>query len=253
MQQFLNTILEITDRAEDIPKRHFRQSLDIEHKGDDSPVTLADRDCEAFIRKALTRAFPDHSVLGEEFGLEDKGGEYLWIIDPIDGTRSFISGMPLYSLLVALLQNGVPKLGVVRMPELDEVFAGTTKGATLNGTPIATSGVQSLKEAFLYINEGNKLALLRPDLFRNLCLSGRERRLGYDGYPHMLVAMGQADACVDYDLQPYDYLPLVPVIEGAGGVITDWAGAPLSLESDGRVVSAATPELHDELLHVLGG
>ncbi len=253
MQHFLKTILTITDQAQDIPKRYFRQKLDIIHKGDDSPVTVADQTCERFIRDALADHYPDHSILGEEYGHSDKGGEWLWIIDPIDGTRSFISGMPLYSMLIALLQDGVPQLGVVRMPELDEVYTGSPDGAFLNGdVRLQTSPVTALADAFVYINEGNKIALERPELFQRLCTSGREQRLSYDGYPHMLVAAGHADACVDYDLQPYDYLPLVPVITGAGGVITDWDGAPLTLESDGRVVSAANPELHRELLGILG-
>lgn len=251
MQSHLATILAITDQAEDIPKRYFRQKLDILHKGDDSPVTMADQSCERFIREALTAHYPDHSVLGEEYGHSDKGGEWLWIIDPIDGTRSFISGMPLYSMLIALLQNGVPQIGVVRMPELGEVFTGSPEGAFLNGGRLAVSSVTALEDAFIYINEGNKIALAHPELFQRLCKSGREQRLSYDGYPHMLVAAGHADVCVDYDLQPYDYLPLVPVIVAAGGMITDWQGTPLDLNSDGRVVSAATPELHREMLNIL--
>ena len=252
MQKFLETILAITDQAEDIPKQYFRQKLDIEHKGDDSPVTIADQACERFIRDGLAKHFPDHAILGEEFGEVTSDSSYQWIIDPIDGTRSFISGMPLYGMLIALLERGDPVLGVVRMPELGEVYTGTSEGAFMNGAPIAVSGVTALADAFLYINEGNKLATLKPTLFRTLCLSGRERRLGYDCYPHALVASGQIDACVDYDLQPYDFLPLVPIIHAAGAVISDWDGAPLTLESDGRVVSAATPELHRELLDILG-
>jgi len=252
MQTYLETILAITAQAEDIPKRYFRQKLDIIHKGDDSPVTMADQSCERFIRDALATHYPDHSILGEEYGHSDKGSEWLWVIDPIDGTRSFISGMPLYSMLIALLRDGVPQLGVVRMPELGEVFTGSPDGAFLNGARLATSGVTALADAFLYINEGNKIALERPDLFQRLCKSGREQRLGYDSYPHMLVATGHADACIDYDLQPYDYLPLVPVITAAGGVISDWQGAPLGLNSDGAVVSASTPELHGQLLGILG-
>ncbi len=252
MQAYLKTILEITDQAEDIPKRFFRQKLDIQHKGDDSPVTIADQKCERFIRDQLAVHFPDHSVLGEEYGHSDKGSEWLWIIDPIDGTRSFISGMPLYSMLIALLRGGVPQIGVVRMPELGEVFTGSTEGAFLNGERLATSKTTALEDAYLYINEGNKIALANPALFQRLCTTGREQRLGYDGYPHMLVAMGHADACVDYDLEPYDYLPLVPVVEAAGGIITDWHGAPLGLNSDGRVVTAATLKLHHELLDILG-
>lgn len=251
MQHFLDTILAITDRAEAIPKKYFRQDLEVEHKGDASPVTIADQKCERQIRDALAQHFPDHSILGEEFGETNRDGPYRWIIDPIDGTRSFISGMPLYSMLIALLKNDVPVLGVLRIPELGEIYTGSPSGAFLNGTPIKTSKTTDLSTAFLYINEADKILAAQPDIFQNLLTAGIDRRFCYDCYPHALVASGHADACVDYDLKPYDYLPLVPVINAAGGVISDWQGNPLTQESDGRIISAATPQLHRQLLERL--
>ncbi len=253
MNDYLKTILNITEEAAKIPRQYFRQTLEIEDKGDASPVTIADKQTEEFIRNELEKHYPDHSILGEEFGQSTKDSRYHWIIDPIDGTRSFISGLPLYGMLIALLKDNKPVLGIIRMPELDEVYSGSNEGAFLNGTTaIHTSDVTKLSDAILYINEGDKLVSEEPEIFKTLCKSGAERRLNYDCYPHALVASGHVDACVDYDLKPYDYLALTGVIEPAGGVITDWEGKALTLESDGRVVSAATPELHAELLKILG-
>ena len=252
MQMYLDTILAISKRAEEIPKRYFRTKLDVDHKSDASPVTVADQATEKFIRDAIGKHFPDHGIFGEEFGETSSDSPYQWIIDPIDGTRSFISGMPLYGMLIALLENGVPVLGVVRMPGLDEVYTGSADGALLNSeTSLNTSNKTSLDSAFLYINEADKILAEAPDVFQKLNTAGQDRRYGYDCYPHMLVAAGHIDACVDYDLKPYDYMPLTAIVQAAGGVISDWQGQPLNMASDGRVISAATPALHLELLALL--
>ena len=251
MQAFLQTILNITKKAEGIALGHFRQGVNIDQKADESPVTIADRETEAFIRDALHDAFPDHGIIGEEFEEKQTDSPYQWIIDPIDGTRAYISGMPLFGMLIALLKDGEPVLGVVRMPGLGEVYTGDGLLADMGDTPLEVSEVDTLASAMLYINEADKILRDAPEIFARLNASGRDRRFSYDCYPHMLLAAGHVDACVDFDLKPYDYLPMVPVIEGAGGVITDWNGAALTLHSDGRVVSAATPELHAELLELL--
>lgn len=252
MKQFQKTILDITAKAADIPREYFRNPLSVDQKQDDSPVTVADRATEEFIRAALAEQFPHHSIFGEEFGVTKGESDYQWVIDPIDGTRSFISGMPLYGMLVALLHRSKPVLGVVRMPELAEVYHGDGQDAFLNGTKrLHTSGVRELPQAFLYINEALKIMDRDPETFARLNGAGRDQRFGFDCYPHMLVAAGHADACIDYDLQPYDFLSLVPIISAAGGVVTDWQGQPLGLNSDGRVISAATPDLHREILALL--
>jgi fructose-1,6-bisphosphatase/inositol monophosphatase family enzyme len=184
--------------------------------------------------------------------MTDTDSIYQWVIDPIDGTRAFISGMPLYGMLIALLENGIPRLGVVRMPELGEVYTGTEQGAFLNGDQrLAVSDTKHLDQAFLYINEPDKLLAKSLDVFARLNSAGRDRRFSYDCYPHALVAAGQIDACVDLGLQPYDYLPLVPIIQAAGGIITDWQGQSLNMNSDGRIVCAATPALHSDILALL--
>lgn len=253
MQVFLETILAITNKAERIPRQHFRQGLDIIHKADESPVTIADQACEQYIRDAIGAAFPDHGIIGEEFAQKHGKGPYSWIIDPIDGTRAFISGMPLYGMLIGLLKDGEPVLGVVRMPALGEVFTGSKDGAFLNGAPIQVSTTRDLNKAMIYINEADKMMRDAPDVFARLNKAGQDRRFCYDCYPHALLAAGHIDACIDYDLKPYDYLPLAPVITAAGGMVTDWDGKALDLHSDGRVVAAATPALHRELLDVIQG
>lgn len=252
MQHFLETILTITAQAEAIPKRYFRQGVAIDQKQDETPVTIADRATEESIRAGLAEHFPDHAIFGEEFGMTNGDSAYQWVIDPIDGTRAFISGMPLYGMLIALLKHGSPKLGVMRMPELGEVYTGTDQGAFLNGEQrLTVSETQDIDKAFLYINEPDKMMAQVPDVFTRLNSAGRDRRFSYDCYPHALVASGHIDACVDFGLQPYDYLPLVPIIEAAGGLITDWRGKSLDMGSEGRIVTAATSALHSDLLMLL--
>ncbi len=253
LQSRLETAVSITELAARTVQQHFQSKVDIELKQDLSPVTVADKATEAVIREGLAKHFPGEAIFGEEFGREGDS-ETTWIIDPIDGTRSFIGGVPLFGMLLGFLEAGRPVAGVIRMPALDEVYAGGLGlVATCNGAPIRTSGCKSLKEANLYINEADKLALREAAVFARLIQTGALRRMGADCYPHALVAAGTMDAVVDYDLEPYDYLPVAAVVQAAGGVMTDWQGRALGLDSDGRVLTAATPELHAELLELVNG
>lgn len=229
---------------------YFRGTLGIEVKSDLSPVTVADKAVEAFVRARLAQDFPEDGLFGEEEGATGLDRARVWILDPIDGTRSFLSGYPTFGFLLAVLENGAPKIGVVGMPALGEVYTGFGDQAVCNGAPIKTSDQQALDQAILYVNEPEHMRANDSAVFDQLCQKGATRRFAYDCYPHALVAAGHIDAVVDYNLQPYDYLPLCALIEAAGGVITDWAGQPLSLDSDGRVISAATPALHRQLLEI---
>lgn len=241
----------MTEAAAVVSLSYFRRDPEIEIKADESPVTLADKATERSLRDSLRQYFPQEAVFGEEFGQTGEGAK-TWIIDPIDGTRSFIAGLPLFGMLLGYLVEGRPKLGVIRMPALGEVYSGGEGlNAKCNGTEIQVSACRTLCNARLFINEGDKLAVSEPAVFSRLVRSGQLRRLAADCYPHALVACGLADAVVDYDLQPYDYLPVSAVVEAAGGLMTDWQGDPLTMTSDGRTVTAATPELHSELLELL--
>lgn len=252
INQMMQNALDITARASAIPRRYFRASVEFEHKHDASPVTIADHETERFIRDELQARYPEHAIFGEELGRETTDSEYEWIIDPIDGTRSFVCGVPLYGMLLALLQNGAPEFGIVRMPELHEVYTGSGNRTTRNGTEVLrVSGITRLSDAVVFLNEGEKILAASPRLFERFCSIGRIRRLGYDCYPHALLADGRIDLVIDFDLKPYDYFALIPVVEGAGGVISDWQGNRLGLHSDGSVISAATPALLDETLELI--
>lgn len=244
----------IAEKAAEIARGYFRGQLQVELKADESPVTQADKAVEQMVRDYLTEHFSDHGILGEEHGTKHGDSRYLWVVDPIDGTRSFLTGHPLFGFLLALLDNGDPILGIIGAPALRETLIGIPGiGATLNGSAIRVSGQTQLDAARLFVNEGEKIYRDHTAVFARLMGCGQTRRLGYDCYPHALVAMGHVDAVVDYDLQPYDYMALSAVVRAAGGQITDWQGNPLTLASDGRVVSAASPELHRDLLDLLNG
>lgn len=232
--------------------RYFRQDLAVELKGDASPVTDADKQIEREAREHLRKLFPEHGILGEEFGAGNLEQEHVWVIDPIDGTRSFISGHPLFGFLLAYLQGGECELGVISMPALNELYLGERgQGATCNGVAIHTSSKRELSHAIFSVNEGEKLFAHERNVFEQLLLCGHTRRFGYDCYPHALLSAGHIDVVIDYDLKPFDYLPLVALIEAAGGCITDWQGRGLDFHSDGRVVCSATPELHKQILKLL--
>jgi inositol-phosphate phosphatase/L-galactose 1-phosphate phosphatase/histidinol-phosphatase len=232
----------------------FRKGLSIETKADDSPVTQADRAVEEKLRTLIAAGFPGDGILGEEYGKTGGTGGGLWIIDPIDGTRSFISGHPLFGMLIGRMIDGQMQASVVNLPALSEIYsAARNEGAFFGSARISTSGRTDLGGAMLYINEGEKIWRGWPEVYGRLMAAGRERRFSYDCGPYALLAAGHIDAVVDCDLEPYDYLPVSLLVEEAGGKMTDWEGNPLGVGSDMRVAAAATPELHAELIALLRG
>ncbi|MBX9589355.1 MAG: histidinol-phosphatase [Hyphomonadaceae bacterium] len=228
---------------------YFRRPLTVDTKSDASPVTEADRQIEALLRRRIRECFPAHGLFGEEHGREAGSSDLTWVIDPIDGTKSFITGMPTFGTLIALLDGTTPVLGVVDHPALSERWVGIAGQPSLwNGTVCRTRACTRLADAVLYattpdIFEGGARAL-----FDAVSAQARMRRFGGDCYAYALLASGFVDAVMEAQLKPYDFMALIPVIEGAGGVITDWSGRPLGLGSDGRVLAAATPSLHAEIL-----
>ena len=250
----LQAARDITAAALATPLHHFRSGFNVEQKADESPVTIADRETEAALRAAIAERFPEHGILGEEYGGEGLERDVVWVIDPIDGTKSFISGSPLFGMLVAVLKGGLPVAGIIRMPALGECYGGSLgTGSDRDGTAIACRKGVALDQAFLCINEANSIMAEEPAVFEKLMATGQYQRLTYDCFPYAQLASGQIDAVVDYNLQPYDFLPVAPVVEGAGGIITDWQGQPLTLESGGRVVASASAKIHEELLKILAG
>lgn len=228
----------------------FRRGIDIETKDDNSPVTEADRAVEAFLRQSIAARFPGHAVLGEEYGAEGDAGAPLWVIDPIDGTRSFITGWPVWGTLLALMQDGRARLGVVEMPALGERWSAVSGADTWftgrdgQRTRARTSACRDLGKARFYTTSLLYFEGAARAAIEGLAAQTATTRFGGDCYSYGLLASGHIDLVVETRLQPYDYLALVPIVEAAGGVITDWSGAALGMGSDGRVIAAATPELH---------
>lgn len=232
----------------------FRTPLEVIAKLDDSPVTVADRSAEASMRSMLGVQVASHGILGEEHGRERMDAEYLWVLDPIDGTKSFITGSPLWGTLIALLHHGQPVLGLVDMPVLGERWLAVRGQVTrCNDQPVRVSTCQSLAEARVYTTSPDAFQPAEWAAFDGLSRACALRRFGGDCYSYAQLAGGHIDLVVEAGLQPYDYLAMVCLIESAGGVMSDWSGQPLGVGSDGRVVAAATPALHARALAHLRG
>ena len=233
-------------------KSYFRQPLEIIDKEDMSPVTVADRETETAMRNELSRLCPTHSIIGEEFDSQLQESPYVWVLDPIDGTKSFISGMPIFGTLLCLCLSRKPLLGVIDMPILRERWIGMADQiTTCNGEVCSTSATIELNQARLFCTEPDMFTALQADNFQKLERKVKMRRFGGDCYNYGLLASGHIELVVEASLHPHDWMALIPVVEGAGGIITDWNGKTLCDVGDGTVVAAATPELHSQALRIL--
>ena len=246
----------LADAAAAQSMRYFRTPLAIIDKEDQSPVTLADRAAETAMREILAAQCAQDGIFGEEHGRGRLEAARLWVLEPIDGTRSFITGSPLWGTLIAVLEaGGGVRLGMVDMPVLGERWWGlsdaTGRLALRNGRPVRTSEVRAIEQARIVTTSPDIFNAADWQAFDRLSRRCAMRRFGGDCYGYAQLAGGTIDLVVETDLQPYDYLGPAGLIEAAGGVITDWEGRPLGLESDGRVVAAATPELHRAALAAL--
>jgi histidinol phosphatase-like enzyme (inositol monophosphatase family) len=243
---------DLADAARSIALRHFRSDIDFERKQDLSPVTIADRAIEQELRRQITTRFPDHGILGEESGLTP-GDRYTWYLDPIDGTKSFISGMPLFGTLIALADetNGTIIAGMIDMPALAERWYGTARGTTFNKAPAKVSRAVHLEDAQIYTSSPDFFSPEDWARYDALSRKAMFRRFGGDCYQYGLLASGHCDLVVEASLKSFDFMALVPVIEGAGGVMSDWKGQPLTRHSDGRVIAAANRALLEQALAIL--
>jgi inositol-phosphate phosphatase / L-galactose 1-phosphate phosphatase / histidinol-phosphatase len=251
LQEYAKVAADIANQARTITLNYFRQLPDIELKTDGSPVTIADRECEQLIREQLKLAYPEHGVLGEEFGAEGTNRDMTWIIDPIDGTKSFLAGAPTYGTLLALLHEGLPVLGIIDIPGLDERWKATINTATMmNGQQVRTRSTKEISKCILSIISPNRFTSSDQENLKQLCAHTGISHYSSDGYAYGLMASGYVDLVVAAKQQPFDYLPVVNVIEQAGGCISDWNGNPLGFESDGRVLASANQRLHELALDI---
>ncbi|WP_421882065.1 histidinol-phosphatase [Pacificispira sp.] len=252
-QEWIDLAHRLADIARPIARQYFRTPLSIIAKQDDSPVTIADRSIEAAMREEIEKTFPGHGILGEEHGSVRLDAEAVWVLDPIDGTKAFVTGMPSFGTLIACCVAGRPVLGIIDQPIQEERWLGAAgRVSTYNGAEIAVAGRETLAESVLYAT-GPEMFVGTPEEARFARLRDAMRFTRYSGdcYAYGLLAAGHVDLVVEAQLQPYDYCALAPVIEGAGGTITDWDGKPLSIESDGRVVAAGSTALHRAALECL--
>lgn len=233
---------------------YFRSGVAIDEKADTTPVTAADREAEAEMRRMIKDAFPDHGILGEEHGAERLDATHVWVLDPIDGTKSFVTGKPLFGTLIALLREGTPIVGVIDMPALAERWVGAQgRPTTFNGRPARVRPCPDLGRAWLYASSPHMFPGADAEAFERLRLKCRAGIYGADCYAYGLLASGTVDLVCEATTQPYDYCALVPVVTGAGGMISDWRGRPLGLHSDGRVLAAGDEGAHATAREVLAG
>lgn len=254
MDRFADLARSLADAARAEIMGRFRTGIQADAKSDASPVTEADRAAERAMRRIINDAFPDHGILGEEYGSENVDAEYVWVLDPIDGTNSFVTGKPLFGTLIALCQGGVPVVGVIDAPGVDERWVGVQgQGTTLNGAPVTTRACAALDQSWLYATTPDLFDGANRDAFQRLSQAAWRTVYGGDCYAYGLLASGYVDLVCEASLGTYDYCALAPVVEGAGGIITDWAGHTLTLDSDGRVLAAGDKTLHTLALERLNG
>ena len=233
----------------------FRTALAVENKkaGGFDPVTAADRAAEAGMRTLIRRTFPDHGIVGEEYGDEHGDAEYVWVLDPIDGTKSFIAGMPAWGTLIGLMRFGEPVFGMMHQPFTRERFSGDGGAAHYRGT----SGKRDLRVRNCAALGDALLATTSPLLMneRDRAIFGRVEkqvklsRYGGDCYAYCMLAAGQIDLVIETEIKPHDIVPLIPIIAGAGGIITTWENAPA--QSGGRIIAAGDKRVHEAALKLL--
>jgi inositol-phosphate phosphatase/L-galactose 1-phosphate phosphatase/histidinol-phosphatase len=254
LERFLALAIDLADAAGAVIRPYFRQPLAVDDKPDLSPVTIADRAAEAAMRHLIAERLPSHGIIGEEFGTEREEAEFTWVLDPIDGTKSFISGVPLFGTLIALAHRGRPILGIIDQPISRERWIGASgHPTTFNGVPIRCRPCPSLAAATIFATTPDMFEGDDAAAFARLRAAAKLVRYGADCYAYGLVALGSTDVVVEASLKPYDFSAMAPIVEGAGGIATDWRGAPLTIASDGRVLIAGDRRAHLEALQLLAG
>ncbi len=237
-----------------IVRRYYEDGAAIEDKPDASPVTEADKAAEAVIRKLINQRYPDHGIIGEEYGREKEDAEWVWVLDPIDGTKAFIVHKLTFGTLVALMHNGRSVLGVIDQPILQHRWIGAHGRPTLcNGKPVRTRACDELSEARINTTAADLFDDTQFGQFRAVASQGKFSHWGGDCYGFGLVASGYIDLSIEAGLKLHDHAALPPVIEGAGGAVVDWQGKPLDKGSDGTILAAGDRRLVDPVLKILNG
>lgn len=257
LKELLQFAHRLADAAEESILSRFRSKLTVEDKTDSSPVTIADREAEQEMRNLIQSLFPDHGIIGEEHGEMNPNSPLQWVLDPIDGTRAFITGNPLFGTLIGLMEQGNPRLGVINIPATGERW---TSAEGLNchyqnksGKEFVckVSGITRLSEVLMYSTDPSMFDQEQTVLVDQLIKKVKSRRYGGDCYLYGMLAGGWIDLVVEADMKLYDVMALIPVVQSAGGVISDWKGNPIQPGWDGTVLASASPELHQQVVKIL--
>ncbi len=245
----------LAEAAGDAIRPLFRGDWSQEQKGDRTFVTEADRAAEAAMRAIIEEVEPNDGIIGEEYGTRNDGAGRQWVLDPIDGTTSFIAGRPIFGTLIALMQDGWPVLGVIDQPILKERWVGRVGGeTTFNGKPVRCAACKELSDAVLATTTPHQFSGDEVEAFMGVAKSVAERKIIYGGdcYNYALLANGHVDIVIEAGLKLYDFAALVPVVEGAGGIMSDWQGNPLDAGSDGSVIALGEPARLEDVLEAMG-
>jgi histidinol phosphatase-like enzyme (inositol monophosphatase family) len=253
LEPYRSFIPELAERSGDLIRPYFgasEEELGIELKADETIVTRADRGAEELMREMIRVRFPDHGIIGEEYGEERPDAEFVWMLDPVDGTISFASASPLFGTLIALLHNGLPVLGAINQPVLRQLCIGDGETTTLNGKTVRVRETPRLADATLLVTDIVDVPKYQDGpAFDALMQDVKLVRTWGDCYGYLLVATGHADIMCDPAMNPWDIAPLIPIVRGAGGVITDWQGG------DGvgakSLIATTSQALHDEVIRRL--
>lgn len=251
-EEFIPFAENLANIAGEIVRQYFRSDIPVEQKEDLSPVTLADKEVERAVRAVIRQKYPEHGIISEEFENIQEDAEYVWIIDPIDGTKSFLIGRPIFGTLIALVHKGVPILGLIDQPILGERWTGATGYAThFNYDIIETRACAELEDATLCTTSPNLFKGKHRDIFESIREQTEYVIYGGDCYNYGLLANGTVDLVLETGLSSYDFCALAPIVKGAKGIITDWEGEELTIHSDGKVIACGDKTLHAKLLPFL--
>ncbi len=254
LEEFASFAGQLADTSRAQLRATIGQPVEADPKGDGSPVTAVDRAVEARLREMIAARYPDHGIIGEEHGATAPDRELVWALDPIDGTLPFLAGIPVFGTLIALLRDGVPLIGVIDMPATEQRWLGCRgRPSTLNGAAIRTRACAELSGALISTSNPDFYGAAERPAFERLKAAVHWTVYGGSCLAYGQLAAGRTDLALDVAFDTYDYLALVPVIEGAGGVITDWRGEALTQRSGDRILAAGDPARHAEALEILAG
>lgn len=242
----------LVEESSSVLNGYYRNIKSIDYKSDKSPVTEADKAVEQKLRDIISDKFPEHGIQGEEFGVSNPESAYRWFLDPIDGTKSFMIGRPTFGTLIALTYEEEAIMGVINQPITKDCWIGIKgEGSTLNGNIAETRNCKILSDAVLCTTGPNYFSQEKLDIFNMIAKESHYEIYGGDCYSYGLLSSGLVDIVMESQLKPHDYMAFIPIIEEAGGIITDWQGEKLNSNSNGDVIACATKDLHNQILALI--